>query len=105
MVTGRAMNILWIQNVREAFSRVYGDKRGAAVSNVVIPAVMGDFRRTVLAAEDHISVRETYRTDDRKTSVTITGHREAGATGKVCVIDRIEVGGQAVPLGGGKLQI
>ena len=93
------MDLLWIGNVRTAFVRVYGENKGISVCNVVIPAVMGDFRRTVLAAAPGEAVTETYRTDDRKTDVTITGYKQAD----VCVIQKIEIGGNPVDLGSGPL--
>lgn len=93
------MDIRWIENVRAQFIRVYGKARGEKVCNVVIPAVMGDFRKTVLASEPGVPVTEQYRTDDRKTDVTVTGRRLTRAGREVCAIERIEVGGKPVPLG------
>lgn len=93
------MDIRWIENIRKQFVLVYGEKRGETVCNVVIPAVMGDFRKTVLAAEPARTVTEQYRTDDRKTDVTVTGRRQVRDGKDVCVIERIEVGGTPVPLG------
>lgn len=93
------MDIGWIENVRGQFVRIYGEKRGIAVCNVVVPAVMGDFRKTVLAAETGRPVTEQYRTDDRRTDVTVTGHKQTLAGADVCVIDRIEVGGTPISLG------
>ena len=92
-------DVRWIENVRAQFVRVYGEKRGAAVCGVVIPAVMGDFRRMLLAAEPGKTISEQYRTDDRKTDVTVTGHREERGGQPVCVIERIGIGGTPVDLG------
>lgn len=89
------MDTRWIENVRAQFVRVYGEKKGVAVCNVVIPAVMGDFRKTVLAAQTGRTVSEQYRTDDSKTDVTVTGCHRGG----LCVIERIEIGGIPVDLG------
>lgn len=93
------MNIQWIENARAAFVRIYGPKRGPAVCNAVMPGVMGDFRKTVLAAEERRAVREEYRVDDMRADVVMTGCRRAGA----CVVTRIEVCGEAIDLGAKEL--
>ena len=98
-----AVNTKWIENVRARFVAVYGEKRGAAVCNVVIPAVMGDFRKTALAAEPGRTVTEQYRTDDKKTDVTVMGRRENRHGTDVCVVERIEIGGLPLDLGGGEI--
>lgn len=97
------MNVRWIENVRARFVGVYGEKRGEAVCNVVVPAVMGDFRKTVLAAEPGALVTEQYRTDDRKTDVVLSGRHERRGGRDVCVIARLEVGGVPVSLGADEL--
>ena len=97
------MNVQWIENVRGRFIGVYGEKRGAEVCNVVVPAVMGDFRRTVLAAEPGAPVTEQYRTDDRKTDVTVSGAHEVRGGRGVCVVRSVAVGGVPVPLGAEEL--
>ena len=93
------MNTMWIESARARFTQVYGQKRGTAVCNVVMPAVMGDFRKTVLKAEPGAAVTEQYRTDDRKTDVTLTGHKELRDGREVCVVERIGIGGEPVRLG------
>ena len=93
------MDLRWIENVRRQFVRVYGEKKGFSVCNVVIPAVMGDFRKTVLAAASGEAITETYRTDDRKTDVTVTGYKQEGA----CIVQKIEIGGVSVDLGNSPL--
>lgn len=93
------MDIRWIENVRAQFVRVYGEKRGAAVCNVVIPSVMGDFRKMLMASEPGKTVSEQYRTDDRKTDISVTGHKEIRGGRGVCVIERFEVGGIPISLG------
>ena len=97
------VNTKWIENARARFIAVYGEKRGAAVCNVVVPAVMGDFRKTVLAAERGTTVTEQYRTDDKKTGVTVTGYAEKREGRPVCVITRIEIGGTPIDLGAAEL--
>lgn len=99
------MNTKWIEGVRARFVQVYGKKRGMAVCNVVIPAVMGDFRKSLLAAQPGISVSEQYRTDDRKTDVTLTGHKELRSGHEVGVIEKIEIGGVPVSLGSSELVV
>ena len=93
------MNTLWIENARAQFVRVYGQKRGLAVCNVVMPAVMGDFRKTVLNAEPGAAVTEQYRTDDRKTDVRLTGHKELRNGREACVVEKIEIGDIPVCMG------
>lgn len=97
------MNTKWIENARARFITVYGEKRGASVCDVVVPAVMGDFRKTVLAAERSRTVTEQYRTDDSKTDVTVTGHKEVRNDREVCVITRMEIGGRPLDLGAAEL--
>jgi len=93
------MNTQWIGNVQARFKQVYGETRGAAVCGVVIPAVMGDFRKTVLKAAPGQTVTEQYRTDDRKTDVTVTGRRETRDGREVCVVEKLAVGGVSIDLG------
>lgn len=94
------MNAGWIGSVQALFVRVYGEGRGTAVCNVVIPAVLGDFRKTALRAEPGRRITEQYRTDDRRTDVTVTGRRESRNGADACVVERITVGGLPADLGG-----
>lgn len=93
------MNVQWIENARAEFVRIYGPKRGPAVCGAVMPGVTGDFRRTVLAAEEGRVLRERYRIDDMRADVVMTGHRR----GDVCVVTGIEIGGVPVGLGAEEL--
>ncbi len=95
------MDMKWIEVARARFIAVYGEKRGAAVCDVVMPAVTGDFRKTVLAAAPGARVTEQYRTDDKKTDVTLAGRRETRNGADVCVVERLEIGGVPVDLSGG----
>ena len=97
------MNTKWIENARARFIAVYGEKRGAEVCNVVVPAVMGDFRKTVLASAGAGPITETYRTDDKKTYVTVTGHRETRTGAGVCVVTGIRIGGEPIDLGAAEI--
>lgn len=95
------MDIRWIENTRAAFVRIYGEKRGAAVCNAVIPGVLGDFRKMLLKAADGETVTETYRIDDLRADVFLAGHRAGGAL----YLTRLVVGGESVDLGGEALRI
>ena len=90
------MNTKWILSVRALFTSVYGAGKGAKVCDVVIPAVMGDFRKTALAAPLGETVTERYRTDDSRTDITITGCHQAENTVSVT---GIRVGGTPADLG------
>ncbi len=70
------VNLTWIQAARAAFAAVYGEKKGLAVCNAVIPGVMGDFRKMLERAAPGETVRETYRLDDKKGDIALTGRRE-----------------------------
>ena len=93
-------DVRWISRAEALFTAVYGDRRGPAVSRVVMPAVMGDFRKTLLRAEPGRTVTERYRTDDRRTDVVLTGVREVRDGADVCVVRRIEIGGRSADLPG-----
>ena len=71
------MNLAWIGNARAAFAAVYGEEKGRAVCDTVLPGVLGDFRGMLDRAEPGASVRETYRLDDRKGDITLEGRRTA----------------------------
>ena len=95
------MELIWIENARRAFAAVYGEKRGRAVCDAVIPGVLGDFRKMLGRAAEGETVREIYRTDDRKTDVILEGRRENGSL----LITWLTVGGTVVDLGGPPLKI
>lgn len=95
------MNLIWIENARRAFAAAYGEKRGVTVCNAVIPGVMGDFRKMLGKAAEGETVRESYRTDDRKTDICLEGRR----AGESFFITKLTVGGTAVDLGGPELKI
>lgn len=95
------MNARWIESARRAFQAVYGEKKGAAVCAAVLPGVMGDFRKMLERAAPGELIRETYRTDDRRTDVRLEGRRDAAG---LCVT-RLEIGGAAVDLGTDPLRI
>lgn len=90
------MNLTWIQNARTAFAAVYGEKKGLAVCNAVIPGIMGDFRKMLEKAEPGAAVAETYRLDDKKGDITIEGRRAADGF----VLTALTVAGIPVDLGG-----
>lgn len=90
------MDLQWIVSVRELFTQVYGPEKGRKVCDVVVPAVVADFRKTVLAAPAGRTITEQYRTDDRRTGLTVTGR--LGEDGRVRITS-IEVGGTQADLG------
>ena len=93
------MDIQWIALAQAAFARVYGARRAPKVCAAVMPGVMGDFRKTVLAAPEGMTVREEYRTDDRRTEIRLAGRRETRAGRAACVVTHMEIGGVAIALG------
>lgn len=95
------MDIRWIENARAAFVRIYGEKRGAAVCNAVIPGVLGDFRKMLAKAAEGAAVTETYRIDDLRADVFLAGYR----AGDALYLTRLLVGGETVDLGGEDLRI
>ena len=97
------MELQWIMSVRSLFAQIYGQEKGGKVCDVVIPAVMGDFRRTVLAAPAGSTVTEQYCTDDRRTGIVITGRHECRGQQDAAVITEIRVGGKKADLGSGPL--
>ena len=95
------MNLIWIENARREFIRVYGEKRGPAVCAAVVPGVMGDFRRMLERAAEGEAIREEYRTDDGKTTVRLAGCRR----GNALIVTGLTVGGRAVDLGAAELTL
>ena len=90
------MNLAWIGNARAAFRAMYGEKRGDAVCGAVIPGVMADFRKVLQAAPAGTTAAETYRLDDKRGDVILTGRRENGDL----FLTALTVGGRSVDLGG-----
>lgn len=95
------MNLQWIEEVRRAFGTLYGEKKGTEVCNAVIPGIIGDFRKTVLASADGGEVQEEYITEDRRAVIHMTGHARDSA----CVITHLTVNGHEVSLGGKELAL
>ena len=91
------VNLTWIQAARAAFAAVYGEKKGLAVCNAVIPGVMGDFRKMLERAAPGETVRETYRLDDKKGDIALTGRREEAGL----LLTSLTVAGLPVDLQGG----
>ncbi len=91
------MNVSWIEKARQAFSAVYGAKKGPAVCGAVIPGIMGDFRGMLLRADAGVVIREDYRTDDRKTEIHIEGRRD----GDALTVTALSIGGRTIDLDGG----
>ena len=84
------MNLAWIGNARAAFRAMYGEKRGDAVCGAVIPGVMADFRKVLQAAPAGTTAAETYRLDDKRGDVILTGTPEG--VGPLLSGDELEVG-------------
>ena len=89
------MNLQWIEAVRREFVSLYGGKRGLSVCDAVIPGILGDFRKTVLAAEEGSAAEEEYRTEDRRAVLRLRGVRSDGR----CLITELTVNGRPVSLG------
>ena len=90
------MNLIWIQNARRAFAALYGEEKGLAVCNAVIPGVMGDFRKVLQKAGEGVNACETYRLDDKKGDIRLEGRR----AGDALFLTGLSVGGVPVDLGG-----
>ncbi len=86
---------LWIQSARTVFAALYGEKKGRAVCDAVIPGVLGDFRGMLDRAEPGAVVRETYRLDDKKGDILLEGCRTAEGRR----LTRLDVAGRSVDLG------
>ena len=82
---------------RRAFRKLYGDPRGDAVCDTVLPGVMADFRRALSRGPEGRPIREVYRLDDGRGEVIIDGCREGGAV----VIHSLHVAGHPVDFGPG----
>ena len=95
------MNPAWIQKARAAFVALYGDKRGRAVCDAVIPGVLGDFRSMLDRAEPGAAVREDYRLDDRKGDICLEGRRTAEGR----FLTKLAVAGIPVDLGADGVRI
>ena len=95
------VNLAWIGNVRAAFAAVYGEARGRAVCDAVIPGVLGDFRAMLDRAEPGAAVRETYRLDDKKGDICLEGLRTADGR----LLTKLTVAGLPVDLGADSVRI
>ncbi len=90
------MDIRWIESARAAFEAIYPAGKGVTVCNAVIPGVMGNFRRCLLTAGEGETLRQEYKTDDKRSvTVVVTGHREDGR----CIVTDIKINGAALELG------
>lgn len=89
------VNLTWIQSARAAFAAVYGEAKGRAVCDAVIPGVLGDFRGMLDRAAPGAAVRETYRLDDKKGDVRLEGRR----TTEGRLLTTLTVAGVPVDLG------
>ena len=95
------MSPAWIGNVRAAFAAVYGEAKGRAVCDAVIPGVLGDFRGMLDRAEPGAVVRETYRLDDKRGDVCVEGRRTAEGRR----LTKLAVAGVPVDLGADGVRI
>ena len=89
------VNPAWIQTVRAAFAAVYGEAKGRAVCDAVIPGVLGDFRGMLDRAEPGAAVREAYRLDDNRGDLRLEGRRTADGR----LLTKLTVAGVPVDLG------
>ncbi len=96
-----AVNAAFIGNARAVFAALYGEKRGAAVCDAVIPGILRDFRRMLQAAAPGETVRETYRLDDRRGELRAEGRRD----GDGLFLTALSLDGTAVDLGGPALRL
>ena len=95
------VNPALIQRARAAFAAVYGEKKGLAVCDAVIPGVLGDFRGMLDRAEPGEPVREEYRLDDKKGAVCLEGCRTAAGR----FLTKLTVAGLPVDLGADGVRI
>ena len=90
------VNLNWIQNARRVFAALYGEEKGLAVCNAVIPGIMGDFRKVLQKAGADVTVSETYRLDDKRGDIRLLGRR----AGEDLYLEGLSVAGIPVDLGG-----
>ena len=97
------METSWLKSAQAAFSEIYPGGKALEICTAVMPGIIGDFRATVLRAESGAAVSEEYRTEDNRTSVTLTGHRDTRAGKPVCVVTAMNINGAAIALDPGGL--
>ena len=69
-------NTSWADAVHEAFVEEFGPAEGARICKVVLPGILGDFRRMLERAFPGVPVREVYHLEHTKAAVTVRGYRQ-----------------------------
>ena len=60
----------------EELKQRYGEREGLRIFMTVMPGIMADFRKMLLASPPEKTVREEYHLDDGKTTLALTGSRD-----------------------------
>ena len=99
-------NASWADSVLAAFVAAFGQAEGARICKVVLPGILGDFRKMLERAFPGVTVQEVYHLEHTKAAVTVRGYRQfvsggSGAgdrknAGEELVITDIVVGTHAV---------
>ena len=56
-------------------TEIYGIERGIRMTGTVVPGVINDFEKMLRRAGDGEPVQETYRMEDRRSVIRISGQR------------------------------
>ena len=88
----------WQKQFELALIPHYGLAGAHKAASVLLPAILGDFRKMLLAAPPHTPVHETYHTDDGKTDIVLTGERLTTEADPLLILRTVSVGGRTLDL-------
>lgn len=69
------MYFTWQQQFTLLLTKYYVPAEAARASSVLLPAILGDFRKMLSAAPIGKELEEFYNTEDGKTSITVRGKK------------------------------
>ena len=69
------MHLIWQQQFTLLLTKYYVPAEAARASSVLLPAILGDFRKMLSAAPVGKALTESYSTEDGKTVITVKGRK------------------------------
>ena len=88
----------WFAAVAAQLSAVYGPAEAIVRQATVLPGILEDFRKMLLASDGGRTVTETYHCEDGRLTVVLEGRRQKVPSGDRLTITRTVINGRTVTI-------
>ncbi len=85
------MHLTWQQQFTLLLTKYYGPAEAGRASSVLLPAILGDFRKMLSASPAGREISESYNTEDGKTVIRVKGKKMKNGRSSVSAVTELMV--------------